>query len=431
MFRIFYKKIVVENFENIPKNEAFIFSPNHQNALMDALGVIYTSKTQPFFLARADIFKKPFIAKILNKLRIKPIYRIRDGKNSLQKNVEVFNNSSDILSNKIPLALFPETTHNNKRAMLPIKKGVPRIAFQAEEAKNFSLGLKILPVGIYYSNYENFRTILHVIYGTPFKVSDFKDIYYENQQKSLLKFRDKIAESLEPLMIDIQNKEYYETFENLREIYNSSIKEKLKLKKNCQKSKFVADKKIIKLLDNYYEKSPEQFKILSDKVMEYSKILNKLLLRDWVLEKSPDSFFYLFIKTIGILLLFPINIFGIIFNYLPYKIPVLAIKNVKDPQFHSSIKFVLSLITFPIFYLIFWILFFVFAGSFYLSIIFLIAIPFSGMLAFSSFIITKKIVSEYKFYFLKKKQNKTLLHLINLRKEIIEKMDEIHFANQI
>ena len=54
----FYRKIIVLGLENINPGDHLIFAPNHQNALMDALAVLFTHKGQPVFLARADIFKK-------------------------------------------------------------------------------------------------------------------------------------------------------------------------------------------------------------------------------------------------------------------------------------------------------------------------------------------------------------------------------------
>ena len=78
------------NYENVPTDEILIYAINHQNALMDALAIISTAKTQPVFLARADIFKKKAVAKILTFLKILPIYRIRDGKESLRNNNAIF-----------------------------------------------------------------------------------------------------------------------------------------------------------------------------------------------------------------------------------------------------------------------------------------------------------------------------------------------------
>ena len=74
---VFYRKIIVKGAENINPDEHLIFAPNHQNALMDALAVLFTHKGQPVFLARADIFRKKPIAAFLYFIKILPVYRIR------------------------------------------------------------------------------------------------------------------------------------------------------------------------------------------------------------------------------------------------------------------------------------------------------------------------------------------------------------------
>jgi len=86
---IFYRKIIVMGAENINPDHHLIFAPNHQNALMDALAVLFTHKGQPVFLARADIFKKKIIASLLYFLKILPVYRIRYGFSTLKSNDEM------------------------------------------------------------------------------------------------------------------------------------------------------------------------------------------------------------------------------------------------------------------------------------------------------------------------------------------------------
>ena len=82
---IYYRKVIVYGRENIDHSAHNSFAPNHQNALMDALAVLFTNSTQMVFLARADIFKKKFIAAILYFLKILPVYRIRDGFSTLKR----------------------------------------------------------------------------------------------------------------------------------------------------------------------------------------------------------------------------------------------------------------------------------------------------------------------------------------------------------
>jgi 1-acyl-sn-glycerol-3-phosphate acyltransferase len=113
---------------------------------MDALAVLFTHKGQPIFLARADIFKSKFIASLLFFLKILPVYRLRDGFDNVKSNDIIFNKTIDVLRNKNGLVILPEGSHEGVRRLRQLKKGICRIAFQADEATGFNLNIKIIPV---------------------------------------------------------------------------------------------------------------------------------------------------------------------------------------------------------------------------------------------------------------------------------------------
>ncbi len=142
--KIFYKTLCVTGKNNIPENEPLIIVANHQNGLMDPLAIICTHNWQPVFLARSDIFRNPLIAKLLIRIKMLPVYRLRDGKEAVKKNEEIFKINVEILKQKKILALMPEASHEGVRRLRTIQKGVSRIAFQAEEEANYNLNLKIL-----------------------------------------------------------------------------------------------------------------------------------------------------------------------------------------------------------------------------------------------------------------------------------------------
>ena len=79
MFRRSYRHIQYVGKENIPTDGAIIFAPNHTNALCDAMAILGIDGSRKVFVARADIFRKPRTARILNWLKIMPIRRMRDG----------------------------------------------------------------------------------------------------------------------------------------------------------------------------------------------------------------------------------------------------------------------------------------------------------------------------------------------------------------
>ena len=68
-----YRKVEVFGRENIPTDGAVIIAPNHCNTLMDALVILRAFEDESVFGARADIFNKPFIAKIMTFVRILPM----------------------------------------------------------------------------------------------------------------------------------------------------------------------------------------------------------------------------------------------------------------------------------------------------------------------------------------------------------------------
>ncbi len=160
---VFYRKVIVLGRDNIKSEKPIIFAPNHQNALMDALAVLFALKGQPVFLARADVFKNKIIAKILYYLKMLPVYRIRDGFRSVTGNDAIFDKTIDVLKNKRGLVILPEGNHEGHRRLRQLKKGICRVAFQADEASGFNLNIQIMPVGIEFSHYTRYRQVLTVI----------------------------------------------------------------------------------------------------------------------------------------------------------------------------------------------------------------------------------------------------------------------------
>ena len=71
VLKLSYRNIRYVNRERIPQDGAVIYAPNHTNALMDAMVVLGMDHRPKVFVARADIFRNPKIAKILKRYGIK------------------------------------------------------------------------------------------------------------------------------------------------------------------------------------------------------------------------------------------------------------------------------------------------------------------------------------------------------------------------
>jgi 1-acyl-sn-glycerol-3-phosphate acyltransferase len=422
---LFYKNIVVEGKENIPKDCPLIFAPNHQNALMDPLAILFTFNRQIVFLARADIFKNKIFAKALYFLKILPVFRIRDGKENLANNDLTFDIAVKVLESKQYIGIFPEARHNNKRQLLNFKKGIPRLAFMAEEKNNFNLNLKIIPVGIYYSQYNRMRSIIHIRYGKPISVSDFKDEYFDNQQKAMLSLRDKMQEATSNLTIDIQNLELYDTYESIRTLYVKNLIRKFQLGKLTQINKFKADKITINALNTFECDYPEKMLEIKSQVEHHESLKKKYKLSDQSIEKPFLSIFRLIINTLIIILCLPIYIYGLLNNALVYFSPKLIVLKIKDKQFHSSIKFVWAVFLAPIIYLIQIVIFSLVIPNIYLIIAYAISLPLTGLLAQLIFEWIIILVEDWRLLKLRYFNKSEYKKLKQTHKNLILKLDSI------
>lgn len=255
LLRILYR-IQLDGRENIPKDKTIIFAPNHQNALMDALMLLYAQPGRIVFLARADIFKKKTIARILNVLRILPVYRIRDGRDELSKNFEIFDKSVDVLHDDVPLCLMPEGRQSFKRQLLPLVKGMFRIAYQAQKALP-GKEVVIVPVGIDYTNYIRFFTSAVIRFGEPVSIKDYMAVYDENPSKGLNVLRDEVASRISGLIQDIRSKEHYYDFYGISRIDDGKVCKENKWKRTPL-NKLLARREITLKLDRLDSSNPDE-----------------------------------------------------------------------------------------------------------------------------------------------------------------------------
>ncbi len=415
-FWLSHRKITVLGKENIPYGKPIIFAPNHQNALMDPMTVLCTNKTQQVWLARADIFHSKTVNAILHFLKILPVYRIRDGKENLGKNDEVFSKVIKILTKKKEIALFPEAAHSGRRQMVSHKKAVPRIAFLAEEKNNFNLDLKIVPVGIYYSHYWHFNRSVLINYGKPISLSDYKKIYSESEHQATMNLKNEIFSSIEKLSLEIKSKEHYENFELLRELLGDSFETKKKWHKKKFANRFYSDKKLIELLKESEKEEPKAFKLLHDQLDRYRNLLAANGIENLDVQLGNKSFFILFIEVFLGIIMLPILFLSFLIFLIPFRIPHWYIqKKVTDETFISTFQFVTGLITHFIYFAIIFIVIGVTTKSILKGLLFIVVSLLAGKFAFTILELWKKIFRSIKYRIKKNKNNNIFNQIEELR----------------
>ena len=354
--RLFYHKIIVQGKENIPLNVPVILAPNHQNAIMDALAIVYSMPGQTVFMARADVFKNQITAKILKFLKIMPIYRMRDGIENIEKNKELFEEAIELLQHNKTLCLMPEGTHGNKRHLRPLLKGIFRIAFWANERCSEKQPV-IIPVGIDYSDYSSFRSQLVIKFGKPIQVSGFYPEFKTNPAKAINRLKEALSMEMKRIMINIDCGEYYQMVDYLRNICRQYFMNKEGFIKKNAWQRFLSDKNFTEKFNQLYISNPLLIDNLNNEIINLRSDFKSIGIPDKMVFNKPPTWFQIILKSILLILVTPIFLFGYIIHIGIVRLPKIINRNIEDTQFHSSIKFMVTTFLFPIFYILLWFIF--------------------------------------------------------------------------
>lgn len=373
--RLFYRHTHVSGLEHLSPDTPLLLTPNHQNAFMDAIVVACAIEQPMHSLTRASVFNKPAIANILKQLQMMPIYRIRNGIQSLAKNEAIFAHCVQLFQAHQTILIFPEGNHGIAKRLRRLTKGFSRIAFQAEADTNYQLGLKIVPVGLNYSDTAQARSDLYIRFGQPVSIADLLPLYQTEPQKAMAALRERIQKALAKEMVHISNEPFYETIDFLRRHHLSGDIFFKKSGKVDASTNFEQEQQFIHQLEILAEQQPDTMQVIHEQVSQFQKALSKAKVKAKLLFQKPPST----AEAIQLLLISPIYAYGWLNHYGAFKVPQLfAHRLFKDPCFHASIKLAVGLLSFPLFYCLQMLIAGLWSGSWGLVGLYFVSLLFSG-----------------------------------------------------
>ncbi len=111
------------------EDRSVIYASTHQNTLLDPLLIIPYLPNIPYSLTRGDVFKSGWIQKAFFSMRMRPVFRIRDGFSAVRNlGLNAFSNLTPHLLENEDVLFFAEANNDIQPELRPIKKGVVRIA---------------------------------------------------------------------------------------------------------------------------------------------------------------------------------------------------------------------------------------------------------------------------------------------------------------
>ncbi len=410
---IFYRKVIAYGKDHLDFSVPTILAPNHQNALMDALAIICTLDRQLVFLARADIFRKKFVASILYRLKILPVYRLRDGYENLKQNDDTFHDTLRVMEHRNGVVILPEGSHDVHRKLRQLKKGICRIAFQTAEASDYKKEINIVPVGLEYSHYWLFRQVLTVVYGHPIHVSEYYDSYRQNPNRAIVELRDRLSSDMKKVMVHIEEEQDYEAINELRSIINEKYSDRIKY------PKLFRDNRLISKVNGLHQKDPDAYARLCNDSLTVRDLAKELKLTYRHLRKKKHPLGWLLLSWLFLLATLPVFVAGALLNIIIFKVSEIQSLKIKDPGFISTARYGfflgLGLILAPLYLIVALIL----IKPWWMAIATFLLVPVLGVFAWNWSLLFKRTVGGFRIRRLLRTKNSVFIRLQNTYRNLI------------
>lgn len=348
-----YRKVEVRGQENIPQDGAIMIAPNHCNTLMDALVILRAFNDQTVFGARADIFNKPLIARIMYFLRILPMVRQRDGLRNVLKNHETQETIVETLEHGVRFCMYPEGRHRPAHSLQTLGKGTFRAVLAANAKFGDKMPVYIIPTGIEYGDYFRFRSTSLITFGKPINVTEYvKGQNVDNEVQLIEPLRKELASRISELITFIKDDaDLYRKWALTKILavsegrmygnYGTSLYEGM-----------LANRKTVDSIEKAFEADPEAMSELLEKTDEFEKKRRRKGLSIYSFSRK-NSILKVIGKILAAIIGLPYYIFSAIISapmWLAYKF---LQSRIRDKAFHNTIgfgvKLALGLILFPIY----------------------------------------------------------------------------------
>lgn len=417
--KLFFRRIETVNADTVPKGTGVIFVSNHPNGLIDPLLVFIALPRRIAFLAKSTIFKMPVLSFLARTVEALPVYRKMDSGADVAKNDETFRLAAERLRGGGSIAIFPEGVSHNSPKLLPIKTGAARIALGALAASEGKepFDLRIVPVGLYYTNKTTFRSEALLYFGPAFSVDPAEpDEHGHLPHKAVKELTAKIETAIRDVTLNAETEAELHTATIAEEIFSAASRENPNLGEKVDfKRRYVADE----------EKAAK----LDDKLATFDKKLNAMGLdpEHLSLARLPQGLVFrqAIFQTWVMVMLLPLSLFGAILHFPAYQLSKLTayyFSRHDADDIASTVKVLAGLVFFPLTWIITAVTLYFFSGSWMLA---LASIPFCfacGYLALYSLEEASEMSGWAKaiWHFLTKKEK--FLKLYAERKELSKKL---------
>lgn len=425
--RVFFRKVQIRNKELIPEKGPMLICANHPATFLDPLVIAASIRPEIYFLSKGGAFNSVFARWILPKLNMIPVYRQQDDPAMMHKNKDTFIKCFEHLERGGVILIFPEGLSLTERKLRKLKTGTARIALGAEARNDFKLGVKILNIGLNYTNPHKFNQDLFMNVDKPIEADTYAEKYALNEAQAAHELTEKIRESLEKHIIAIEDEQTDLLVRQIEVIYKEALAKDIGLDTSRHDEDFKLTRTIVETVEYFKKTDANRVETMRKRVDAYFEGLGRAKLSDGQLkpEDRKGSLIWNNLVTFVFLIAgFPFYLYGLINNILPFEIPTFISKRFSpSTDFIGAIAMVTGTFFFALFYTGQILLFHHFIQSGWLTLMYALSLPFSGLFTYAYWYVIKDLQSSWLFMSLFYKKAALVSGLIKERMDIIEAFD--------
>lgn len=356
VLRVFFRDVEVVGADRLPAGRPLVLVANHVNGLVDPLLLMGPLPVRPRFLAKSTLWKIAPLVPFLSLVGAIPVHRRQDADKGgaaeeeiARRNEEAFAQCHEALARGEAIALFPEGKSHDEPALAPLKTGAARIVLEAE-ARLGPLGMRIVPVGLFFDAKGKFRSRALVRVGEPLDPAAEADTYRKDGPAAVRALTARIEDALAEVTVSYPSWEEARLLARAADLFDRPALEVPRPRTLAEG--FEIRRGFVRGYTEMRQRHPERVAALADRMREYDRMLQAFDLRDdqVAARYAPQPVRrFLWRTVLRLLVHLPLAAVGTVLNWLPYRlVGLLAGRIARTQDQRATWKVFPSLVLYPV-----------------------------------------------------------------------------------